>query len=137
MRPIALVFVCALLLGACGGGSSGEEAEPSEGVQSQRDASKEASASPSAAFQSCPDAAAQGGGDSVWVQGMECSDVSTDLLISMPDAFGRYKSLPESERQVSSNGGNGWVCWAALEGDYGPIHNVCRRDDATLIFYQS
>ena len=117
--PVLAVVIGVLLLTGCDSSSDDD-----------------ASATTSMAFESCPDAAKQGGGDDVWVQGMECSEVTTDLLISMHDPFGRYKSLPESERKVSNEGEDGWVCWSALEGDYGPIHNVCRRGEATLIFYQ-
>jgi hypothetical protein len=90
-------------------------------------------ATPLSAFESCPDP--DGGGYDIWVQGMDCDEVTTELLVSMPDAFGRYKSLPQSERLTSVQGPDGWVCWTALESDYGPIHNVCRRDEQTLIFY--
>ena len=86
-------------------------------------------------FESCPPPSS-GGGDDVWVQGMNCAAVTTKLLLSMPDAFGRYKSLPEAKRQVSTDGPDGWMCWSALESDFGPIFNTCRRADQTLIFYE-
>lgn len=122
--PVLAVVIGALLLTGCDS-SSGEASAPPPPPPAT-----------ATAFESCPDAAKQGGGHDVWVQGMECSEVTTNLLISMPDAFGRYKSLPESKRQVSTEGEDGWVCWSALESDFGPIHNVCRRDEATLIFYE-
>lgn len=88
----------------------------------------------SARFERCQPP--HGGGYDIWVQGMDCAAITRDLLTSMPDAFGRYRSLPKSKRQVSNEGKEGWVCWSALEGDFGPIHNVCRKKDRTLIFYE-
>ena len=117
MKCLALLAAVALTLSAAG--CEGEAGN--------------ASAAAPSAFESCPDP--EGGGYDVWVQGMGCDDVTSDLLVSMPDAFGRYKSLPESDRLTSVRGPDGWVCCAALESDFGPIHNVCRRDEQTLIFY--
>lgn len=117
IKRLALLAALALTLGATG----------------CEDAAEEAAAAMPSAFKSCPDP--EGGGYEVWVQGMDCDQVTSDLLVSMPDAFGRYKSLPESERLTRVRGPDGWVCWAALESDYGPIHNVCRHDEQTLIFY--
>jgi hypothetical protein len=117
MKCVALLAGVAFTLGAAG-------CEDNAGT---------ASAATTGGFEACPDP--EGGGYDVWVQGMDCDDVTSELLVSLPDAFGRYKSVPEPKRLVSVRGSGGWVCWAALESDYGPIHNVCRRDEQTLIFY--
>lgn len=98
------------------------------------DGAEKASGATPDSFVKCSDL--EGGGYDVWVQGMDCADATTELLLSMPDAFGRYKSLSQSERITSNQGPDGWTCWAALESDFGPIHNVCRRGDQTLIFYE-
>ncbi|MDQ3641118.1 MAG: hypothetical protein M3450_06550 [Actinomycetota bacterium] len=123
-----------MLLGVVTVSACGGEAEPAPEATT---AEQEPEAT-LPAFESCPNhpKGRGGGGDGVWVQGMKCSQVTTELLISMPDAFGRYKSLPLSKRMRSVKGPDGWVCWAALESDYGPIHDVCRRGDQTLIFYE-
>src|SRR4051794_1176744 len=97
------------------------------------DSDQDSSDASSEPFQACNFSGA--GGHDVWVQGMDCSDVTTKRLLSMPSGFGRYKSLPEAKRIRTIQAPNGWTCWEALEGDYGPIHNVCRHGDATLIFY--
>jgi hypothetical protein len=88
-------------------------------------------------FSRCDDAK-QGGGVGIWVSGMGCSGVTTEFLLSLPTRnFGTKNpgALSPDERQVVTRRHNGWKCLALLEGNFGPVHHICRRGGRIVSFY--
>jgi hypothetical protein len=88
-------------------------------------------------FSRCDDPK-RGGGFDIWVSGMDCSGVTTEFLLSLPTRnFGTKNppALSPDERQVVTRRHNGWKCLALLEGNFGPVHHICRRGERIVSFY--
>lgn len=68
------------------------------------------------------------GGFNVWAKNIPCPETNKWIfrLNEVGLAGGGEQGVARAER--------GWECWSQLEGRFGPIQNVCIREDQLILF---